>query len=66
MGNANRLAVVTGGASGIGAATARRLARGGLSLVIWDIDEAGAGGVVREIKEQGGQEVTIQVPSQRR
>jgi 3-oxoacyl-[acyl-carrier protein] reductase len=37
-----RVAVVTGGASGIGAATAKALASAGASVVVGDIDEAGA------------------------
>lgn len=36
---ANRVAVISGGASGIGLATAHRLAAGGATVILWDIDE---------------------------
>lgn len=46
-----RVAVVTGGAQGIGAEIARTLAAAGASVAIWDVQEAS---VVSEILETGG------------
>lgn len=51
---ARRVVVVTGGASGIGKATALRLAREGAHVVIGDLDEAGAGKVAEEITDANG------------
>ncbi|MGH3098077.1 MAG: SDR family NAD(P)-dependent oxidoreductase [Streptosporangiales bacterium] len=47
-------AVVTGAASGIGAATARRLAAEGAAVCLVDTDDAGAAAVVDAIRTQGG------------
>ncbi len=44
-----RVAVITGGASGIGLASARRLAREGATVVIGDLDEAGGTAAADEI-----------------
>ncbi len=44
-----RIALVTGGASGIGAATVRRLAAEGARVAVADIDEAGARDVAGEV-----------------
>jgi 2-hydroxycyclohexanecarboxyl-CoA dehydrogenase len=53
-----RVAVVTGGASGIGAATARRLAAEGAEVWVADRNEAGAGEVAAEI---GGSALAVDV-----
>ncbi|HLN17558.1 MAG TPA: SDR family oxidoreductase [Acidimicrobiales bacterium] len=50
-----RVAVVTGGGSGIGRATAHALARTGSAVVVADIDEDRAQAVAGEITEAGGQ-----------
>jgi uncharacterized protein len=51
---AGRLAVVTGGSRGIGAATARLLARRGAGVVLLARGEAGLRAVVGEIEAAGG------------
>lgn len=52
---AGKVAVVTGGALGIGGATARRLAADGASVLIADIDEAAARANASSIREAGGE-----------
>jgi NAD(P)-dependent dehydrogenase (short-subunit alcohol dehydrogenase family) len=49
-----QIAVVTGGASGLGAATAARLATEGATVVVADIDEDGARDVAIGIADAGG------------
>jgi NAD(P)-dependent dehydrogenase (short-subunit alcohol dehydrogenase family) len=51
---AGRVAIVTGGASGIGHATALALAREGACVVVADLDGEGARRVAAEIAAQGG------------
>ncbi|WP_280399859.1 SDR family NAD(P)-dependent oxidoreductase [Nocardia carnea] len=51
---ANRVAVVTGGASGMGAAICRRLAAAGDRIAVLDRDGAGAHRVATELESTGG------------
>jgi 3-oxoacyl-[acyl-carrier protein] reductase len=57
--DATRTAIVTGGARGIGAATARRLARDGFAVAVIDLDEAACADIVAEITGAGGSAVGI-------
>ena len=50
-----KTAIVTGGASGIGRATAHKLAEEGAHVLIGDLDEQGAAAVAAEIRAAGGQ-----------
>ena len=54
-----KVAIVTGGASGIGAASAETLAHEGATVVVADIDEAGGESVVRRIAGVGAQAVFL-------
>lgn len=58
---ANKVAVVTGAASGVGAATARVLAREGAGVVAADINGPGAEAVAKEIQAAGGRAVAVAV-----
>src|SRR5215472_15477401 len=50
----NKVAVITGAASGIGRGTAIRFAVEGASVVIADLNEEGGAASVRECRENGG------------
>jgi NAD(P)-dependent dehydrogenase (short-subunit alcohol dehydrogenase family) len=51
----DKVALITGGGSGIGQATAQLLAAEGAKVMVTDIDDAKTRATVREIEEAGGQ-----------
>jgi NAD(P)-dependent dehydrogenase (short-subunit alcohol dehydrogenase family) len=56
---AGKVAIVTGGAGGIGAATAHELAREGAAVAVADIDEAKAAGVADDIRRTGARAIAL-------
>ena len=56
-----KVALVTGGASGIGRATALTFAREGAKLVVADMNEDGGQQTVHMITENGGEAIFVQV-----
>jgi 3-oxoacyl-[acyl-carrier protein] reductase len=54
-----RVAIVTGAARGIGAATATRLAADGMAVAVLDLDQASCAGTVDAITEAGGRAVAV-------
>jgi len=54
-----KVAIVTGGASGIGAASADTLAREGANVVVTDVDDTGGKTVVDKIESAGGQAIFL-------
>jgi NAD(P)-dependent dehydrogenase (short-subunit alcohol dehydrogenase family) len=56
-----RSAVVTGGASGIGLATAHRLAQSGAQVALWDVDGAAATSAAAALGDGGHRGVAVDV-----
>ena len=56
-----KIAVVTGAARGIGAATALRLAQDGFAVAVCDLDEATCAGTVETIEKAGGRALAVGV-----
>jgi 3-oxoacyl-[acyl-carrier protein] reductase len=57
----SRVAIVTGAARGIGAATALRLARDGHTVAVLDLDEGACAGTVEAITQAGGRAIAVGV-----
>jgi 2-hydroxycyclohexanecarboxyl-CoA dehydrogenase len=57
----DKIAIVTGGASGIGLAIAERLARDGAKVAIFDLDAAGAEDQAAKLRADGGAALAVRV-----
>ena len=54
-----RVAIVTGGGSGIGAAVSRRLAADGAAVAVFDLDGASATAIASSIEAEGGNAIAV-------
>lgn len=66
MSLAGKTAIVTGAASGIGLATARRLAVAGASVAIWDLNEEGAQAAAAALVGEGRRAIASRVDVSKR
>src|SRR4030067_699726 len=55
----DKVALITGGGSGIGRATAIRFAKEGACVVVSDLDEAGVNEAAKLIAESGGNAIAV-------
>ena len=62
---ADKAALVTGGASGIGRAAALSFAHGGARVVVADVDQVGGEETVRLVKTEGGEAVFVKTDVRR-
>ena len=60
-GLADKVVVVTGGAAGIGRATARRFAEDGARVAVWDLDDEGGVSLLTEIQSGEGEAIFLNV-----
>jgi 2-hydroxycyclohexanecarboxyl-CoA dehydrogenase len=56
-----KVAVVTGGGSGMGQETCAQLARDGAAVAVWDLNEKGAQETAAMIAKEGGKAIAVQV-----
>jgi 2-hydroxycyclohexanecarboxyl-CoA dehydrogenase len=66
MSLAGKVAIVTGAASGIGLAAARRLAQAGAAVAIWDLNEAGAQAAAAALVKEGHRAIASRVDVSKR
>ena len=66
MSLAGKTAIVTGAASGIGLAAARRLAKDGANVAIWDINEEAAQAAAAELVKEGFKAIASRVDVSKR